>query len=57
LNKPEITPPPNSNHFPDGTCLAQLARSDGSAIEVKTKASILPVNKRPRLAVKIASSN
>jgi hypothetical protein len=19
LNKPEITPPPNSNHFPDGT--------------------------------------
>ena len=35
----------------------QLARPDGSAIEVKTEASILPVNKRPRLAVKIHSSN
>ena len=35
----------------------QLARPDGSAIEVKTEASILPVNKRPRLAVKIRSSN
>ena len=35
----------------------QLARPDGSAIEVKTEASILPVNKRPRLAVKISSSN
>jgi hypothetical protein len=35
----------------------QLARQDGSAIEVKTEASILPVTKRPRLAVKITSSN
>lgn len=35
----------------------QLARPDGSAIEVKTEASILPVTKRPRLAVKITSSN
>lgn len=35
----------------------QLARPDGSAIEVKTEASILPVNKRPRLAVRIFSSN
>ena len=35
----------------------QLARPDGSAIEVKTEASVLPVNKRPRLAVKITSSN
>ncbi|MBL8668906.1 MAG: major capsid protein [Rhodospirillales bacterium] len=35
----------------------QLARPDGSAIDVKTEASILPVNKRPRLAVKIRSSN
>ena len=35
----------------------QIARPDGSAIEVKTEASILPVNKRPRLAVKIRSSN
>jgi hypothetical protein len=35
----------------------QLARPDGSAIEVKTEASILPINKRPRLAVKISSSN
>jgi hypothetical protein len=35
----------------------QLARPDGSAIEVKTEASILPVNKRPRLAVKLTSSN
>jgi len=35
----------------------QLARPDGSAIEVKTEASVLPINKRPRLAVKITSSN
>jgi len=35
----------------------QLARPDGSAIEIKTEASILPVNKRARLAVKIRSSN
>ena len=34
----------------------QLSRHDGSAIDVKTEASILPVNKRPRLAVKITSS-
>lgn len=35
----------------------QLARPDGSAIEVKTEASVLQINKRPRLAVKITSSN
>jgi hypothetical protein len=35
----------------------QLARPDGSAIEVKTEASVLPINKRPRPAVKITSSN
>jgi hypothetical protein len=35
----------------------QIARPDGSAIEVKTEGSILPVNKRPRLAVRIFSSN
>jgi hypothetical protein len=35
----------------------QLSRPDGSAIDVKTEASILPVNKRPRLAVRIFSSN
>ena len=35
----------------------QLARPDGSAIDVKTEASILPVNKRPRLAVRLHSSN
>ncbi len=29
----------------------QIARPDGSAIDVKTEASVLPVNKRPRLAV------
>ena len=34
----------------------QIARNDGSAIDVKTEASILPVNKRPRLAVRIFSS-
>jgi Phage major capsid protein E len=39
------------------TYARQLARPDGSAIEVKTEASILPINKRPRLAVKIHSSN
>ena len=35
----------------------QIARQDGSAIDVKTEASPLPVNKRPRLAVKILTSN
>jgi hypothetical protein len=35
----------------------QIARLDGSAIDVKTEASILPVNKRPRLAVRIHTSN
>jgi hypothetical protein len=35
----------------------QLTKLDGSGIEVKTEASILPVNKRPRLAVRIFSSN
>ena len=35
----------------------QLARPDGSAIDVKTEASPLPVNKRPRLAVRILTSN
>ena len=35
----------------------QIARPDGSAIEVKTEASTLPVNKRPRLAVRIHTSN
>jgi len=29
----------------------------GSAGDVKTEASILPINKRPRLAVRIHSSN
>jgi hypothetical protein len=35
----------------------QIARLDGSAIDVKTEASPLPFNKRPRLAVKIHTSN
>jgi len=35
----------------------QLARQDGSAIDVKTEASVLPVNKRPRLAVRLFSGN
>ena len=35
----------------------QLPRQDGSAIDVKTEASILPVNKRPRLAVRIVPRN
>jgi hypothetical protein len=35
----------------------QLPRQDGSAIDVKTEASILPINKRPRLAVRLFSSN
>lgn len=35
----------------------QIARLDGSAIDVKTEASILPVNKRPGLAIRIFSSN
>jgi hypothetical protein len=34
----------------------QLARPDGGAIEVRTESSILPVNKRPRLAVQLTSS-
>ena len=35
----------------------QLMRPDGSMIDVKTEASILPVNKRPRLAIRLFSSN
>ena len=35
----------------------QIARPDGSAIDVKTESSILPVNKRPRLAVRLHTSN
>jgi len=35
----------------------QLMRNDGTAIDVKTEASILPVNKRPGLAVRLFSSN
>jgi hypothetical protein len=35
----------------------QIARPDGSAIDIKTEASILPVNKRPRLAIRIHTSN
>ena len=35
----------------------QIGRQDGSAIDVKTEASPLPVNKRPRLAVRILTSN
>jgi signal peptide peptidase SppA len=35
----------------------QLARQDGSAIDIKTEGSPLPVNKRPRLAVRILTSN
>lgn len=35
----------------------QIARLDGSAIDVKTEASILPITKRPRLAVRILTSN
>lgn len=35
----------------------QIARPDGSTIEVKTEASILPVNKRLGLAVRIHSNN
>jgi len=35
----------------------QLARPDGGAIEVRTESSILPVNKRPRLAIRLFSSN
>ncbi len=38
-------------------CARRIARNDGSAIGVKTEASVLPVNKRPRLAVRIFSSN
>lgn len=35
----------------------QLARPDGSSIDIKTEASILPVTKRPRLAVRLYTSN
>jgi hypothetical protein len=35
----------------------QLPRQDGSAIDVKTEASILPITKRPRLVLRIFSSN
>lgn len=35
----------------------QLMRPDGSMIDVKTEASILPINKRPRLAVRLFSNN
>ena len=35
----------------------QLVRPDGSMIDVKTEASILPVNRRPRLAIRLFSSN
>jgi hypothetical protein len=35
----------------------QLARPDGSAIDIKTEASILPINKRPRLAIRLHTSN
>ena len=35
----------------------QLARPDGSAIDIKTEASPLPINKRPRLGVRLYSSN
>ena len=34
-----------------------IARQDGSAIDVKTGASPLPVNKRPCLGVEILTSN
>ncbi len=34
----------------------QLMRQDGSGIDLKTEASILPVNKRPRLAIRLHSS-
>ncbi len=41
-----------------GEMVAELDRApDGSAIDVKTEASPLPVNKRPRLAVRILTSN
>lgn len=35
----------------------QLARTDGTAIDIKTESSPLPVNKRPGIAVKLFSSN
>ena len=35
----------------------QLMRQDGSAIDIKTEASILPVNRRPRIAIRLHSSN
>ena len=43
--------------FPGDGIGRQIARQDGSAIDVKTEASPLPVNKRPRLAGKILTSN
>jgi hypothetical protein len=35
----------------------QIARPDGSVIDIKTEASILPVNKRPRLAVRLVAND
>lgn len=35
----------------------QLMRQDGSAVDLKTEASIMPVNKRPALTVRVYSSN
>ncbi len=34
----------------------QIARNDGPAVDVKTAAPVLPVNKRRRLAVRRSSS-
>jgi hypothetical protein len=34
----------------------QLTRPDGTAIDIKTEASILPINKRPRLGIRLHSS-
>jgi hypothetical protein len=35
----------------------QLMRQDGSAVDIKTEASPLPINKRPDLVVRVFSSN
>ncbi|PZU95564.1 MAG: phage capsid protein [Chelatococcus sp.] len=35
----------------------QIMRQDGSAIDVKTEASPLPINKRPKLSIRLFSSN
>lgn len=35
----------------------QIGRRDGSGIDIKTEASIIPINKRPRLQIKLHSSN